>query len=167
MQIFGRIAGRRVEKRGLMIFFCLILLSVFIETSALAQQPAPLKFEATGLDKPAQDITLAGTVDQLNSTRTPGAPTGFLLTVNGPQGVFTANLGSKLSPQLQQSLATGTSVQVTGVMETSGGKSYLLARTITAGGKQITLRNERGFAVYSPARPRTSVSNADLSEGAK
>ena len=72
MRIFSRFTGRRVEKRGLMVFFCLILLSVFAQAAALAQQPAPLKFEATGLDKPAQDITLAGTVPEERSRGSSG-----------------------------------------------------------------------------------------------
>jgi hypothetical protein len=164
MQFFEQITGSRVQKKGLMLFFCLVLLSLFAQRAALAQQPAS-RFEATGLDKPAQDITLAGTVAQLDSTRTPGAPRGILLTVNGPEGAFTAILGVNLSPQLQHILAAGSTVQVTGMMETIGGAHYLLARTITAGGKQTTLRNEHGFAVYSQAR--TSVSKTNLSGGAR
>jgi hypothetical protein len=79
---------------------------------ALAQQEAS-QFEATGLDKPAQDITFAGTVDQLNTARTPGAPAGDLLTVNGPQGIVTSSLGRNLNPQEQQTLINGTPVQIT------------------------------------------------------
>jgi hypothetical protein len=164
MQCFDQITGRRVEKKGLMLFFCLVLFSLFTQGAALAQQPAS-RFEATGLDKPAQDITLPGTVAQLNSMRTVGALRGFLLTVNGPAGVFTASLGIHLGAQLQQALTAGAPVQVTGVMEAIGGTRYLLARTITAGGKQTILRNEHGFAVYSQAR--ASVSKTNLSGGAK
>jgi hypothetical protein len=164
MQIFTQITDKQVEKKGLMLFFCLVLLSLFTQGAVLAQQPAS-RFEATGLDKPAQDITLAGTVAQLDSTRTSGAPRGFLLTVNGPQGAFTASLGLNLSPQLRQALAAGAPVQVTGVMETIGGTRYMLARTITVSGKQTIVRNEHGFAVYSQAR--ASVSKTNLSGGAK
>jgi hypothetical protein len=164
MQIFDQITGRQVEKKGLMLFFCLVLLSLFTQGAALAQQPAS-RFEATGLDKPAQDATMGGTVAQLNKTVTPGAPRGFLLTVNGTVGAFTASLGVGLSPELQKALATGTTVQVTGVMETIDGTRYLLARTITAGGKQTILLNEHGFAVYSQGR--ASVSKTNLSGAAK
>jgi hypothetical protein len=164
MQIFNRIAGRQVEKRGLVLFFCLALLSLFTQGAALAQQPAP-RSEATWLDTPAQDVTMGGTVAQLNNSRTPGAPRGFLLTVNGNQGAFTACLGLNLSPQLQKALAAGAAVQVTGVMETIGESRYLMVRTITAGDQQTTLRNEHGFAVHSQAR--TSVSKTNLSGGAK
>jgi hypothetical protein len=164
MQIFDQITGRQVGKKGLMLFFCLVLLSLFTQGAALAQQPAS-RFEATGLDKPAQDITMHGTVAQFNNTRTPGAPRGFLLTVNGPVGAFTACLGASLSPQLQKALSTGAQVQVSGVMETIGGSRYLLARTVTAGGEQTMLRNEHGFAIHSHAR--AAVSKTNLPGGAK
>jgi hypothetical protein len=164
MQIFDQITGRQMEKKGLMLFFCVVLLSLFTRGMTVAQQLAP-RFESTGLDKPAQDITMGGTVAQLHSMRTPGTPRGFLLTVDGPQGAFTASLGLNLSPQLQKAFAAGASVQVTGVMETIGGSQYLQARSITAGGKHTVLRNDHGFAVHSQAR--TSVSKTNLSGGVK
>ena len=154
MLIFDWIVGRQVEKRGRMIFFYLVLLAVLTQGAGLAQQDAPTRFEATGLDKPAQDVTLAGTVGQLNSTRTSGAP---LLTVNSPQGAFTAILARNLNSQEQQFLSTGSPVQVTGVMETIGADSYLLARTITVNSALITFRNEHGFAVY-PQGHKTNLS---------
>ena len=157
MLIFDRIIGRQVKKRGLMILFCLVLLSLLTRGAGLAQQQAPMRFEATGLDKPNQDVTLAGTVERLNTTRTAGAPAGPLLTVNSPQGVFTASLGRNLNVQEQESLSAGSPVQVTGIMETIGPDSYLLVRTITVNGTQITLRNDHGFAVY-PQGHKTKLS---------
>ena len=74
---------------------------------------------------------------------------------------FTASLGSRLSPALQQALVKGAPVEVSGTMDTIGGKSYLLARTLSVGGQQFTLRNQRGFAVYPQA------ANKNLSGGAK
>jgi hypothetical protein len=162
MQIFHHITGRRVERKGLVLFLCLV--SLLTQGAALAQQPIS-RFEATGLDKPAQDITMGGTVAQVNNNHTPGAPRGFLLTINGNQGALTACLGLNLSPRLQKALAAGTSVQLTGVMETIGSSRYLMARSITAGGIPTILRNEHGFAVHSQAR--ASVSKINLSGGAK
>lgn len=167
MQILNWITGRRAEKKVVMALFCLVLLSVFAQAAATAQQQTSPRFEAAGLNKPAQDITITGSVEQLITTRTPGAPAGLLLTVNGPQGILTASLGSSLSREAQQALTQGAPVTVTGLMETFNGRSYLAARTITAGGSQITLRNEHGFAVHSQARSRASATNTDLSRGAK
>jgi hypothetical protein len=164
METLDQINGRREEKKGLLIFFCLVLLTLLATCAAVAQ-PSGSRFEATGLDKPAQDITMGGTVAQLDNTHTPGAPRGFLLAVNGNQGAFKACLGMDLSAALRKALAAGATVQVTGVMETIGGTPYLMARTITAGGQQILLRNEHGFAVHSQAR--ASVSKTNLSRGAK
>jgi hypothetical protein len=157
MNIFDHMTGRGTGTRGLLLYYCLVLISLLTHV-ALAQQPAA-RLEATGLDKPANDTVLAGTVDQLSSHQ--AQPAGFLLTMNGPQGAVTAVLGLRLSPQVQQSLTRGATVQVTGTMETIGGKSYLLARTITAAGQQTTLRNQHGFAV----NPRAA--NKILSGGAK
>jgi len=155
MEFFNHTTGRGARTSGLLHYYCLVLLSLLTPV-ALAQQPAG-RLEATGLDKPAQNI--AGTIDQLNSSRT--APAGFLITVNGLQGAFTASLGSRLSPALQQALVKGAPVEVSGTMDTIGGKSYLLARTLSVGGQQFTLRNQRGFAVYPQA------ANKNLSGGAK
>jgi hypothetical protein len=164
METLDQVNGRREEKKGLMIFFCLLLLTLIATCAAVAQQSGS-RFEATGLDKPAQDITKGGTVAQLDNTRTPGAPRGFLLTVSGDQGAFQACLGMDLSAPLQKALAAGATVQVTGVMETIGGTPYLMARTISAGDQHTVLRNDHGFAVHSQAR--ASVSKTNLSRGAK
>jgi hypothetical protein len=157
MGFFNHLAGRGAGTKGLLVYYCLVLLSLLTHV-ALAQQPVT-RLEATGLDKPAQDIVVSGTVDQLSNSRT--LPAGFLLNMNGPQGTLTASLGSRLSLEVQQSLTAGATVQVTGTMETIGGKTFLLARTITAGGQQTTLRNQHGFAVYPLA------TNKNLSGGAK
>jgi hypothetical protein len=157
MEILNHMNGRGAGTRGLLLYYCLVLLSLLTHV-ALAQQPVT-RLEASGADKPAQDIVLSGTVDQLSSSRT--LPAGFLLTMNGPQGAFTAILGAHLGPEVRQALAEGVTAQVTGTMETIGGKGYLLARTITAGGQQTTLRNQHGFAVSPQA------ANKNLSGGAK
>jgi hypothetical protein len=167
MQILDWITGGRAEKRVFVTLFLLLLLSVFGQHAALAQQQAGPRFEATGLNKPGEDVTMSGSVEQLITVRTPGAPSGLLLTVNGSQGTFAASLGSNLGREGQQALAQGAPVTVTGVMETFNGKSYLQARTITAGGSHIILRDEHGFAVHSQARSRASVSETNLSRGAK
>ena len=110
-------------------------------------QAAPTRFESTTLGTPAHDVAMAGTVQQVVTTRTLGTQ----LVAEGPQGSFTANLGSALSDQMRQSLSPGTPVQVSGVMETTNGKSYLLARKLTVAGAQVTIRNQHGFLVHNSA----------------
>jgi hypothetical protein len=166
MQILDWITCRRVERKEFVSFFCLVLLAVLTPAAALAQA-APIPFESKPLDTPAHDVVMAGTVQELIRTHTPGAPTGTLLVAEGPQGTFTASLGSALSDQVQQTLSPGTPVQVSGVTETINGKSYLLARKLTVAGNQVIIRNQHGFLVHPQLRSHASVSNSVLFGGAK
>ena len=171
MQILDWITGRRVEKKESASFFCLILLSIFTHAAALAQQPsvqaASTTFESTTLGTPAHDVAMAGTVQQVITTRTVGAPAGVQLVAQGSQGAFTASLGSALSDQVRQALTPGTPVQVSGVMETINGKSYLLVRKLTVAGDQVTIRNQHGFLVHPQVRSHGSVNDSVLFGGAK
>jgi hypothetical protein len=166
MQIPDWITCRRVERKESASFFCLVLLSMFTHAVALAQA-APAPFESRSLGTPAHDISMAGTVRELIATRTLGGPAGTLLVAEGPQGSFTASLGSALSDQVRQTVVPGTPVQVTGVMETINGKSYLLARKLTVAGDQVTIRNQHGFFVHPQVRSHGSVNNSVLFGGAK
>jgi hypothetical protein len=154
MQILDRISCKRVERKESTSLFCLVLLAIFAQAVALAQAPA-------------HDVTMAGTVQQLITTHTPGAPTGTQLVAAGPQGSFTASLGSLLSEQVRQTLTPGMPIQVSGAMETINGKSYLLARTLTVAGNQVIIRNQHGFLVHPQLRSHGSVNNSVLFGGAK
>jgi hypothetical protein len=171
MQLLDWITGRQVETKESASFFCLVLLYVFTHAVALAEQPgvpaAAPRFESTTLGTPAHDVTLAGTVQQVTTARTSGAPVGLQLVAEGPQGAFTASLGFALSDQVRQALSAGTPVQISGVMETLNGKSYLLARRLTVGGEQVIIRNDHGFLVHARRRSQSSVNNSALSRGAK
>ena len=171
MQTLDLIPCRRVEKKESASFLCLVLLYIFVPAVALAQQPglqaASTPFESTILDAAAHDIAMAGTVQELITARTPGAPVGLQLVVEGSQGTFTASLGSILSDQVRQTLSPGTPVQISGVMATINGKSYLLARKLTVAGDQVIIRNDHGFLVHSQQRSHASVNNSALSRGAK
>jgi hypothetical protein len=166
MQIVDWITCRRVGRKESASLLCLVLLSTFAHAVALAQA-APTRFESNTLGTPAHDVAMAGTVQQVLTTHTLGAPAGRQLVAQGPQGSFTASLGSALSDQVLQTLSPGTPVQVSGVMETINGKSYLLARKLTVAGGQVTIRNEHGFLVHSQQRSHASVNNSALSRGAK
>jgi hypothetical protein len=171
MKIFDWITCRRVGKKECASFFCLVLLSILAHAVALAQQPgvqaASTPFEATVPGTSVHDIAITGTVQELITAQTPGAPGGIQLVVEGPQGAFTASLGSMLSDQVQQTLSPGTPVQISGVMQTINGKSYLLARKLNLAGDQIIIRNDHGFLVHSQRSSHASLNNSALSGGAK
>jgi hypothetical protein len=170
MQLLDWITCRRVERKESFLF-CLVLLSLFTHAVARAEQPGvqatPTRFESNTLGTPAHDVVMAGTVQQVITTHTLGAPAGTQLVAQGPQGSFTASLGSALSDQVLQTLSPGTPVQVSGVIETINGKSYLLARKLTVAGDQVAIRNDHGFLVHSHQRSHASVNNSALSRGAK
>ena len=163
MQIRNCINSKRVETRKFVSLFCLVLLSMLTFSVAQAQQPGvpstSSPFGSTGLNTPAKDITMAGTVQQLITTHPSGAPDGVQLTVNGPQGSFTASLGPNLSQEMQQSLSEGAPVQISGQMQTINGQQYLLAHKLTIDGKQIIVRNDNGFLIHTSQRSRASVNN--------
>ena len=171
MQIRNWINSKRVETRNFVFFFCLVLLSMTTFSVAQAQQPgAPstsTPFGTTGLNTPANDITMSGAVQQLITAHKADTPVGLQLVVDGPQGSFTASLGPNLSREVQQSLSEGAPVQISGQMQTIKGQQYLLARKLTINGKQIVIRNENGFLVHTSQRSRASVNNSDLYRSAK
>ena len=171
MHIRNWINSKRVETRNFVFLFCLVLLSMLTFSVAQAQQPrvpsTSTPVGSSGLNTPAKDITMAGTVQQLITTHPTGAPVGLQLVVDGPQGSFTASLGPNLSREVQQSLSEGAPVQISGQMQTINGQQYLLARKLTIEGNQIIVRNDNGFLVHTSQRSRASVNNSDLYRSAK
>ena len=171
MQIRNWINSKRVETRNFVFLFCLVLLSMTTFSVAQAQQPgAPstsTPFGTTGLNTPANDITMSGAVQQLITAHKADTPVGLQLVVDGPQGSFTASLGPNLSREVQQSLSEGAPVQISGQMQTINGQQYLLARKLTIEGKQVVVRNENGFLVHASQRARASVNDSALYRSAK
>jgi hypothetical protein len=171
MQIRNWINSKRVETRNFVFFFCLVLLSMTTFSVAQAQQPgAPstsTPFGTTGLNTPANDITMSGAVQQLITAHKADTPVGLQLVVDGPQGSFTASLGPNLSREVLQSLSEGAPVQISGQMQTINGQQYLLARKLTIEGKQVVVRNENGFLVHASQRARASVNDSALYRSAK
>src|ERR1700729_3450208 len=110
MQNLDWFTSRRMEGNEFASLICLLLLAILTPAAALAQTATP-RFESSTM--------------------------GTQLVVEGPQGSFTASLGSALSDQVRQTLQPGTAVQVSGVAATINGKSYLLARKLTVAGNQI------------------------------
>jgi hypothetical protein len=166
MQILDWITCRRGERKEFAFLLCLVLLSILTPATTLAQA-APRPIESSTLGTPSHDVAMAGTVREVITTHTQGAPAGTLLIAEGPQGSFTASLGSALSDQVRRTLSPGTPVQVSGVTETINGKSYLLARSLTVAGNQVTIRNQHGFLVHPQVRSHGSVNNSVLFGGAK
>jgi hypothetical protein len=163
---------KRSQRRGFISAFYLLLLCMLTHSVALTaeqirvQSPSS-QFGPTALDKPAQDVTVSGTVQQLVKTHVPGAPAGVQLLIASPQGAVTASLGPNLSRTLLQSMSKGAAIRISGGMQTINGKEYLLARNLTIGGDQIIVRNEHGFLTHYPTRSRASANSSALYRSAK
>jgi hypothetical protein len=100
---------------------------------------------------PARETTFTGTIDQVVAGHTAGSPAGLHLLVNTSNGVVDASLGSYVSAEVQQSLAKGAAVQLSGVTRSIDGTQYLLTRTLTVAGHATSIRNEHGFLIHSRA----------------
>lgn len=101
----------------------------------------------------AHETTLNGTIQQVVTRHTVGSPAGMHLLVAGPQGLVDTHVGPFLSKETRASLQAGMPVRIVGANVSLHGKSYLLARELTAGGRTVTIRGPGGFLVH-PVRPR-------------
>jgi hypothetical protein len=78
------------------------------------------------------------------------------MVIDGGNGVVTADLGPS-ARNAAKSFGAGDRVEIAGWMRTSNGKNTLVARQITAGERQIVIRNERGILVSAAATSSKNV----------
>lgn len=111
----------------------------------------------------AHETTLNGTIQQVVTKHTIGSPAGMHLMVAGPQGLVDAHVGPFLSKETRAALQAGMPVNIIGATTVLHGKSYFLARQLTVGDRNITVRNKRGFlALERSNRERISRSRMSL-----
>jgi hypothetical protein len=102
---------------------------------------------------PAREVTLVGTVKEFVTQHVAGSPVGLHVLISASGKTVDAHIGPVLSKQVQETLHVGELVQVVGVRENAHGKNFLLARQLIYGGRQVTVRNERGFFVRPASHP--------------
>ena len=154
--------GRKIQKEVLFSLLCLAVFYVFAHRAAFAQYHTQAPATQAGSSSTAQEITVTGTIQQLQSTRV-----GIHLLVDSAQGSLDAPLGPTLSPEIQKSLTKGAPVQVTGVFRTIDGKQPFEVHKVTVSGNQIVIRNEHGFLVHARKPLRASADNSALYGGTK
>lgn len=151
------------RSRHFVVMFCLSVFGGMVPSVGRAQSTAAVtsspSFHGTSASQiqslsAGDRLTATGTIQEVVSTHTPGSPQGIRLILSGPQGIIDASVGPYLTTEVQESLATGQSVAVNGVVGTFNGHDYLLVRQLTIGDREITIRNEKGFLVH-PANTRT------------
>lgn len=147
------------RSRRLQVIFCLSIFAGIVPGVATAQSnpaaaPATsFRGTSTSQTTPAADeVTMAGTIQQVVADHTSGRPRGLQLVLAGPQGIINASFGPYLSTDVKESLAAGQHLEVTGVTHTLNGQSYFLVRDFTVRGHHVTVRNEEGFLIH-PQKP--------------
>jgi hypothetical protein len=117
---------------------------------------------------PAYDLTkevkIQGTIQKIDGFGTSG-PVGTHILLQTSAGVVDAHLGfGAASNPKYLGIAPGQNVTLTGMMETIGTTSVLMARILTTANHIFVLRNEHGIPVR--AIPRGSMpSKSSLSLG--
>jgi hypothetical protein len=150
---------------------CMVLLCAAASISAASQETK--RFQAATLStewKTSDEVTLAGTIQQVFTKKPSGAPGGVNLLMSGSQNGMIVNLGSGLDQQTQKSLASGTSIEVIGLVHRAQGEEYLLARQITLAGRTLQVRSANGFPIHTSsqtASPHARHIQSTLNGGAR
>jgi hypothetical protein len=103
---------------------------------------------------PAREVTLVGTVKEFVTHHIAGSPMGLHVMISTSGQSVDAHIGPVFSKQIQETLHVGELVQVVGVHEKVHGKDVVLVRQLIYGGRQVTVRNERGFLVQTDSHPQ-------------
>lgn len=125
----------------------LAVLSASAKESSSAGQGFGFVYDST------REVTLVGTVQEFVTKHSASSPMGLHVLISISGNTVDAHIGPMLSKQLQETLHVGELVQVVGVHQKVHGKDVLLARQLIYGGRQVTVRNQRGFLVGSGSRP--------------
>jgi hypothetical protein len=128
---------------------------------AALSAPASASEEATSAGRgfgfvyePAREVTLVGTVKEFVTHHVAGSPMGLHVLISTSGQSVDAHIGPVFSKQIRETLHVGELVQVVGVHEKVHGKDVLLVRQLIYGGRQVTIRNERGFLVRTGSHPQ-------------
>jgi hypothetical protein len=149
----------RTQTRTTPAFACLAacILVVAVAAQATASTPSSVGKGFGFAYNPAHEITVVGTVQEVVSHPAPGGPFGMHLLIATSGKVVDAHIGPFLSKENREALKPGQLVQITGVNEQLHGKTVLLARQLIFSGRQVTIRNERGFLVRDIPNRRKSA----------
>jgi hypothetical protein len=130
-----------------------IFLAVLSAGASVPKEPSSAGQGFGFVYDPASEVTLVGTVQEFVTKHSAGSPMGLHVLISISGNTVDAHIGPMLSKQLQESLHVGELVQVVGVHQQVHGKDVLLVRQLIYGGRQVTVRNQRGFLVGSGSRP--------------
>ena len=137
-------------KRGLVIFpFAIFLFFGWLAAPAGAQTAATTKAARPApVYDASKEMTLQGTASNVVTKPGAGMIAGGHLIVATAQGAVDAHVGGRaLQGPNAIAVKAGDAVKLVGVMATINHNQVFLVRTVEAGGRTFTIRNERGFLV--------------------
>jgi len=146
--------------RALACVAACMFLAVLSAHASASEEPSSVGRGFGFVYDPTHEVTLVGTVQEFVTQRVVGSPVGLHVLISTSGKTVDAHIGPLLSKQIQETLQVGELVQVVGVRENVHGKNVLLARQLIYGGRQVTVRNERGFLVGTGSHPEVHQGTA-------
>ncbi len=133
-----------MRAKSLLLVLALTVGTAMAQRGGMGQGPGGPRYDA------ANETKITGTIDQIN-TVDGMCHTGTHLVLKTDKGNMEIALGpSQFLEDQKLELKKGETVDVIGAKTTTGRGEMFVARQITAGGKTVTLRDEKGM----PAWPR-------------
>lgn len=131
----------------------ILALVIGLGTAIVSYAQMPRGPKGAPMYNPATEITVKGTVEAVNQmTGRPGWA-GSHLQVKTESETLDVHVGpSWFLSQNNFTFAKGDQIEVTGSKVKYANAGALLAREITKGDQKLTLRNEKGFPVWSRRR---------------
>ena len=130
-------------------FLATILVSLLTMTFAFAQGQAGQRKGVPRYDA-ATEATVTGIVREVKQVTGYPRWNGTHLTLDTDAGTFDVHVGpSAFLAEKGFALAMGDQIEVTGSKVKYGAADALIAREVKKGGKVLTLRDAKGFPVWS------------------
>lgn len=147
----------------------LLIVGVLLILPAQAANPSQSPSIGQGIGftyDSTKEVTLVGTVERFLKHPDTDGSAGAHLIISVSGKTIDAHLGPYLSVETQEALNSAQTVQVIGVNESVNGKDFLLARQLIFNGRQVAIRNERGFLVREHVPHRTTHDSKPAVTGA-
>lgn len=111
----------------------------------------------------SKEVTISGAISGLVTKTTPGMLMGAHLLLTTTSGEVDASLGRfAMQGKDAVSVTVGQQIEVTGMMQTIKGKEVFIARTVRAGSRVYTLRNQHGVELPPQTRQRAAERGESL-----
>ena len=146
---------------------CLVIILVVATPPSVRAQKASESSRTTAafVYDVSEEVAITGTVSSVLAKPVPGMIVGAHLLVETLSGRVDASLGRfGLAGYGAVSVSGGEKIEATGVMRTIKDKPVFVVRTVSAGGKVYSVRNEHGSVLTPQARERAGQKTGQKGE---